>query len=139
MTVIGSGVCTGGSVIGTGAPDPVWPNGNGSGAAITWAGGCFNTPENADGLTKVFFWTIQGTTARCAWIQEHPVTHKVEGAFCDASVMRLAKQGFGTVARHMTCTSRWPGADGAQCNKCDFEQPTPVESTSWGAIKALYN
>jgi hypothetical protein len=140
LPYVASALCTGGSSIGTNSPDPVWPQGNGSGVAITWEGGCFNTPLNTDGLTKVFFWVVAGTTARCAWIQEHPVTDKVEGAFCDASVMRLAKQGFGTVCRNTTgCTSRWEGAGGSQCNKCGFEPADPVEDTSWGMIKALYN
>jgi hypothetical protein len=123
---IGWTLCTGGSEISQAG----WPD-SGTGDAVTWAGGCYNPTGE---VAKVGYVTVlDGTIGSFAIIGDPrladlPVEDQVQWADCNAAVWSVCPENRGFDDNI---------GDGTNPD-CDACPGTPVQETSWGAIKSLF-
>ncbi len=113
-------LCTGGSEI----PEPGFPD-SGTGNAVTWAGGCYNPAGSA---ARVGFISVALDAAGSLAVTGDPRIGEAVYADCSALLYRICDRNLG-------------GADLASGTNpiCgDNCESTPVQETSWGAIKSLF-
>lgn len=123
-------LCTGGSEIPQDDLTGTWPE-DGTGNAITWAGGCRLVTDNADGLTRIGYFTLFPGPGGVFSIDDDPRTGSAEAAECDASPRRLCTWLLG---RGDTTIG---GGEGE--NTCDYYcLVDPVAEMTWSGLKAMY-
>jgi hypothetical protein len=131
VSVMAFTLCTGGSLIGTGGPYlPNWPDESGCAAAITWAGGAYDSPGEENFAKIGYFSLVSGSFGRML-VAEDPRIDAVVLADANALVFELPVEGYSSA------DVRGDLADFDGFAACP-PPPTPTEITSWGRIKALY-
>jgi hypothetical protein len=128
VTVLAFTLCTGGSWIAT--IDPHWPDESGCAAAVTWAGGYYDSPGEENFAKIGYFWLVPGSFGRML-VAEDPRVDAVVLADANALVFELPVEGYSSA------DVRGDLADFDGFAAC-LLPPTPAEVTSWGRIKALY-
>lgn len=114
-------LCTGGAEI----PEAGWPAA-GTGNAATWAGGCYNP---AAGNARVGFFTVGDGSSGTMGVIPDPRINDTQFTNCTTDLFSICAANLGS--------ADLAGGTLPLCtNECGG---TPVEETSWGSIKSMFN
>lgn len=128
VTISGWNLCTGGAQIPVDNPvDGTWPQSD-TGLVATWAGGAYNP---ASDYAKVGFLVVDEGSVGAVEVTEHASKPVVQ--------LAAGPKGFSPfdVPPAGWSIADVDGTTGTACRSCVMS-PTPVESTTWGGVKAAY-
>ena len=98
---------------------------------MLWANNCYHVTANADGMTKVGFFTIASGPSAPAEMRiiGHPSYYgDAAWATCDAIEVRFYTPTLGRCSWGLGTGYTW----------CGLMIPTPLRRCSWGEVKSLY-
>lgn len=122
-------LCTGGSEIPQDNLEGTWPE-SGTGNAVTWGSGCRLVTENADGVTRIGFFTITATSGTASIIAD-PRIGNVQVADCATTPENLCKALYSS-----TADATIDGGGGFSA--CGISCTNPTRTSTWGELKSFY-
>jgi len=118
-------LCTGGSEI----PEGGWPA-SGTGNAVTWSGGCYQSPG---GNAKIGFLAVNPDNGGSIAITGDPrVAGEAIWADCATDLWRVCPQFLGS---DDLASGTSPSCGDASTGSCEV---VPVRETTWGGVKSLF-